>query len=285
MDDAWWTGPLLTASASTLPRGRLLFEPYFYDVISDDAHHFGSRSYILYGLTDDVTVGLIPVFGHNHVKGSGNRFGVGVGDLTLMAQYRLTQLREGSRIPTISAVVQQSLPTGRHDRLGEHSANAIGSGAYTTTLALYSQSYFWMPNGRILRARLNVARSFSSRAKVIDASVYGTRPGFRGHARPGATFDVSGSVEYSATRNVVLAFDLVHSRGQSTRVAGFDRSGAGDPVPVAFGSGSYRGFALAPAVEYNFSPTFGVIAGARIVPASRNRTGTFTPAVAINMIL
>ena len=34
MDDAWWTGPLLAASASSLPRGHFLVEPYLYDIIS-----------------------------------------------------------------------------------------------------------------------------------------------------------------------------------------------------------------------------------------------------------
>ena len=30
-DDAWWTGPLLAASAATLPQGHFLVEPYLYD--------------------------------------------------------------------------------------------------------------------------------------------------------------------------------------------------------------------------------------------------------------
>ena len=34
MADAWWTGPLLAASASTLPQGHFLVEPYIYDVIT-----------------------------------------------------------------------------------------------------------------------------------------------------------------------------------------------------------------------------------------------------------
>ena len=35
LDDAWWTGPILAASASTLPQGHALIEPYLYDVISN----------------------------------------------------------------------------------------------------------------------------------------------------------------------------------------------------------------------------------------------------------
>ncbi len=85
----------------------------------------------------------------------------------------------------MSFVVQQTLPTGKYDRLGEHVNDGNGSGAYTTTLALYSQYYAWMPNGRILRSRLNVSYALSSDADIEDVSVYGTNAGFRGTASPG----------------------------------------------------------------------------------------------------
>jgi hypothetical protein len=71
-------------------------------------------------------------------------------------------------------VVQQTLPTGKYDRLGEDLNDGLGAGAYTTTLALFSQYYFWMPNGRILRSRLNVSYAFSDESDVEDVSVYGT---------------------------------------------------------------------------------------------------------------
>jgi hypothetical protein len=64
-------------SAATLPRGHFLVEPYFYDVIvqgrfdSDgvrrsvvDSSGFGSLTYLLYGLANRVTTGLIAVAGY-----------------------------------------------------------------------------------------------------------------------------------------------------------------------------------------------------------------------------
>src|SRR3954464_12456752 len=77
-DDAWWTGPLLAPGAGTLPQGHFLIEPYFYDAISvghydrdgnrtsvPRSHTLGSQSYLLYGLTDSFTVGLMPKFGYH----------------------------------------------------------------------------------------------------------------------------------------------------------------------------------------------------------------------------
>ena len=62
-DDAWWTGPMLANSAATLPRGHFLIEPYLYDATSSHADGWGSLTYMLYGLTDRLTIGLVPVLG------------------------------------------------------------------------------------------------------------------------------------------------------------------------------------------------------------------------------
>src|SRR5260370_39606447 len=101
-----------------------------------------------------------------------------MGDRILQTQYRLTKFRVGSWIPTTSVAVQETLPTGKHDRLGDRPSDGLGSGAYTTTLALYSQTYFWMPNGRILRMRFNVLEGVSNNGKVEDVSGYGTGASF-----------------------------------------------------------------------------------------------------------
>ena len=43
------------------------------------------------------------------------------------------------------------MPVGRYDRL-TRASDATGAGACTTSLNLYLQDYFCMPNARILRA-------------------------------------------------------------------------------------------------------------------------------------
>ena len=69
---------MLAASGATLPQGHALMEPYLFDVITNahfDAdgnrhaaateHDLGSLTYMLYGLTDRVTIGMIPRFFYN----------------------------------------------------------------------------------------------------------------------------------------------------------------------------------------------------------------------------
>jgi hypothetical protein len=282
-DDAWWTGPIIANSAVTLPQGHYLIEPYLFDVISDDAESFGSLTFMLYGATDDLTVGLVPVFGYN--KGDGMRsVGPRAADSSVLVQYRLRQYKEGSWLPAMSLQLQHTAPTGRYDQLDSGSADGFGGGAHSTLLQLNTQTYFWTGNGRILRMRLNLGATRSREVALRDRSVYGTPEGFSGHARPGDSWNVNAAWEYSVTRNWVLAMDLAYRHSNTTRVSGVVNDSSGStPTTMAFESGTSEAWFLAPAVEYNFSPTFGIIFGARLI-RGRNTSDSVTPVVAFNYV-
>ncbi|HKS69417.1 MAG TPA: transporter [Ktedonobacterales bacterium] len=283
LDDAWWTGPMLANSAETLPRGHVLVEPYVYDVTSKGSDAFGSRAYVLYGLTDRLTVGLIPIIGYNRVSNGPNSSGVGLGDQILQAQYRLTRFHEGGWLPTLAVQLQETVPTGRYDHLARAS-DGMGGGAWATSLGLNAQSYYWMPNGRLLRVRLNLTRTFSGDADVGGASVYGTAPGFRGTARPGDAFYIGTSFEYSLTRRWVLALDLFRSHNAATRVDGSMDPVDALPVPVHLRAGASDAHGYAPAVEYSWTPNLGVLLGVRVITGGHNTSRSVTPAIAINYV-
>lgn len=287
LGDAWWTGPLLANSPATLPQGHILVEPYVYDVISTHTNGYGSRAYALYGLVDKLTVGFIPIVGYNVVSNGPSSSGIAFGDFTPLAQFRLTQFHEGSWIPTTGLMLQETIPTGKYDRLGTRPSDGVGSGAYTTTVALNSQTYFWMPNGRILRMRFDVSDAFSGQANLHDVSVYGTKTGFRGHANPGSALVLDAAWEYSLTRKWVLALDAVFHQSGNTSVTGSDIPDPGrtqiSPA-IRLDSGSSAGFGFAPAVEYNFTSKVGVIFGTRWIAHGRNTSATIAPALAINIV-
>ncbi|WP_199097001.1 transporter [Dyella sp. ASV21] len=285
-DDAWWTGPMLANSAETLPPGHFLLEPYLYDVQSKGVDSLGSRTYLNYGLANRLTVGIIPVFGYNRVSGAPDSSGVQMGDWTVQAQYRLTQFHEGSWLPTIALQIQETLPTGKYDQLGNRPANGLGSGAYGTTIGINSQTYLWLPNGRILRVRFNISATFSSRTDVQGVSVYGTDADFRGRARPGDNLFADAAVEYSLSKRWVLALDLTYSHNGSTRVSGEEYLGNSDPFPptTRLGSGTSAAFGVAPAVEYNWSSTIGLLFGVRVIPSGQRTASSITPAFALNVV-
>lgn len=275
--EAWWTGPISASSAETLPRGHVLFEPYLFDVRSAGSDYIGSLTYVLYGVTDRLTLGVIPTFGSARVRGSARGRRIGVGDLTLSAQYRLNRAAPGALVPTVSLVVQRTLPLGRFDRLDGDPELGIGAGARSTLVGVYAQRVDRLGNGRPLRTRLNVTYSFAPRVGVDGESVYGTADGFRGSARPGATALVDLSVEYSVTRNWVLATDLVYRTTGETSMHG-EGSGPDSILPAA------RAISIAPAVEYSWSASRGVLVGVRLAPKGQNAAASVTPVIAFNAV-
>lgn len=290
--DAWWTGPMLANTPETAPHGHYLLEPYIYDVSTQGkfgangarhsashANNFGNLTYIVYGLTDTWGVGVIPTGGYNELSGSSGR---GFGDLTLQAQHRFVHFTPCKHVPSVSLAVQQTLPTAKYDQLGQKPANGFGAGAWTTNLGLYSQYYFWMPNRRILRMRVNLSEALSSVAPLKDASVYGTGNGFRGEAKPGNVFLGDLAWEYSLTRRWVAALDATYRHANDTRVNGYYLQTPQQTVRT--GSGSSEAVGFAPAVEYNFNSRVGVLLGSRVIVNGRNTSETITPAVAINYV-
>lgn len=295
LEDAWWTGPILAASASTLPQGHFLIEPYLYDAVSygryndqgdeqgtPDTHFLGSQTYMLYGLADRVSVGLIPRFGFRDVPTGRDSSGIRIGDLTLQGQYRLTQY--DGKLPTTSIVMQVTLPTGKYDQLGDHTSDAMGSGAYSVTLGWFSQYFFWMPNGRILRARLNLQGTFFDDADVDGVSVYGTPEGFSGHASPGDSFLAIVAAEYSITRNWVAALDVQYQHDSKTSVAGSVASTLGASATIRNTFPATDALSVAPAIEYNFNGNVGIIAGAIWTVAGHNTSASVIPVVAVNIV-
>jgi hypothetical protein len=300
LEDAWWTGPMLANTAAIAAPGHFLIEPYVFDVIgvgrydgagvrraAPRADGFGTLTYVVYGVADRFSVGMIPSAGFNTVRDGPSSAGPGLTDTSLLAQVGLTRFHEGSWMPATAFNVQETFPTGRYDRLGNRPSDGFGSGAYTTTLSLYSQEYLWLPNGRILRMRLDVSQAFSSGVHVEDASVYGTAAGFRGSARPGSSLVVDAAWEYSLTRSWVLASDVFYRHGGNTHVTGItppDASGMHNAPRIQLDSGTTDAFGLAPAIEYNWRSDLGVLLGIRIIAAGRNTAATITPALAINYV-
>jgi hypothetical protein len=292
LDDAWWTGPLLANTAATASRGHRLIETYVYDLravgrfdrdgarqSAAAASHYGTQTYLVFGVADGLAIGFIPAFGYDTAHAAPSSSGIGVGDSTAMAQIRITDFDAERSIPAIAFNVQQTFPTGRYDRLGDRANDGQGGGAAVTTLSLYSQMYTWMPNGRILRLRFDASRSLSSTARVRDASVYGTAEGFRGRAEPGGATALDASLEYSLTRSWVLATDFFVRWSGDTRVVGTLADGG--PLTVRH-SGPSTQVGLAPAMEYSWTPNLGVIGGVRWVAGGKNTTATLAPVVAIN---
>ena len=275
MKEARWTGPLLASTPETLPQGHFYTEPYFFDVMSGGDHHPGSSGYYQYGLADNFTVGFQPNFATDT-----NRLdrGAAIGDFKILSQLRLTHFTPEHRVPSIAVVLQEVIPTGKYDRLGPDQ-EGHGSGSFATEVGVNVQHIFLLKNERLLRARFNFLQRFWHGSDVKDRSVYGTVDGFRGHAKPGNITTIIGAVEYSVTREWVLAFDVTRESTSKGKLRGaYDKGGP--LVRQTFASSHYVSFA--PAVEYNWSDRGGAIFGVWVIPKGHNTRTSVTPAIAIS---
>lgn len=296
LGDALFTGPLNASNATSLPAGHWDIEPYVIDSIrhaqfddnwnssnTPNSHAFRSVTLLEYGLSDRLLVALLPSFGYNVAEHGPDSHGVQLGDTTLRFQYMLTQFHEGSWVPTTALSYAQGLPTGKYDGLSGHPADGLGSGLLTSTFGLFSQDYFWLPNGRILRARLNFTYTMADAdASVNGVSVYGTGRGFNGRVDTGNTFSTDLAFEYSLSKHWAPAVDIVYSRSNGSTIRGTQVS-SGLVTAVAAESGSSESISVAPAIEYNWNSHYGVIVGASAVVAGRNTAETVTPQAALNI--
>src|SRR5579863_9136611 len=105
-----------------------------YDQVADRSQSLRSYSYLLYGVSDRFTLGMIPIFGFNQADGSHSSFGIS--DLTFQAQYAVTDFNSDTGMPIIALVLRQSMTVGRYDRLSE-ATQAFGAGADATSLGLF----------------------------------------------------------------------------------------------------------------------------------------------------
>src|SRR6185369_7014250 len=204
MKAARWTGPLLASNAETLPHGHFYTEPYFFDGIAGGDHHPGTSGFYQYGLLDNWTVGVQPFFSVGTQRYNRD---ISIGDFKLLSQVRLSHFTPEHRVPSIALVTNLVLPTGRDDHLGALK-QGHGSGSFAPEIGINAQQYFLLGNGRLLRARINVLKQFPLRHDVSGRSVFGTGPKFRGNARPGSKTTLIGGVEYSLTKEWVLAVDV-----------------------------------------------------------------------------
>lgn len=287
---ARFTGPLVSA-APPLPQGVLTVEPYLVDTqVVGYYDHRNNRHDIdgkpdgwnlvvpmQYGVTGRLTLGVMPSAGFATTVAADRH--LEIGDTDVSASYLLAR-STAPHAASLAVALHQNLTTGTHDRLDRHGlAEATGSGAPSTRLALYGQAYF-LPE-RTLRGRFNVSwRVPGSRAPIEGASAYGTAPGFSGHADLRSAMQVSLALEYSLGPNWTLAGELLHERDRGVVVRGTH----GDRGRFTRDGTAWWRHSFAPAVEYHWTDNVGLIAGAVVSFDGRDCAAIFSPQVALNMV-
>jgi hypothetical protein len=280
MFNPWYTGPILAGSASMLSPGNINIQTYLF---SQDNHavyntqrnstkvphvwEISPNVSIQAGLTPWMDIAASPIFTSNN---RGSHWYTGFGDLPIQLGFKVTN--EGRYMPKMKVAISETFPTGKYQHLHatKQGTDAIGGGSYVTGLSYrLSKIFFWW-TAHPVASRVVLTYNIPATVHVQGLNSYGGGEGTNGKVRPGHSFNTDVGLELSLNERWVFATDIVY---QTTNRTTFRGSTGIDPLtglPHSIGAGSSDYLQIAPALEYNWNNSLGVIAGAWFTVYGRN---------------
>lgn len=280
MFSPWYTGPLITPGAGMMPVGSGNSQPYLF-VIDNYASYNTERKSIplpsnlvqLKG-TANLQTGVTDTFDFNvNFSGQGNwqygHSGGGFGDMSIVGGFSI--YKQTIYVPDAKLTITQTFPTGEYKNLSSNgfNLNGVGAGAYSTQFGLgFSKIIFWTTK-HPMNIRCFFGYQLSTVVDVRGFNTYGGGFGCKGRVRPGNLFSADFGYELSLTQRWVGAIDVVYTATNSTKFHG-NPGVLKNGTPSGVGTGYSDNLSLAPALEYNFNPNIGIIAGAWFSVYGRN---------------
>jgi hypothetical protein len=300
MSDAWWTGPLQTPNAGTIPKNHWYVETYFvaeqdngvygnngtkYGANSKQAHTLGMPGYdnnfqeetlMTYGVTNKFNLQILTDFGGvQGGTGVASTSGISADLLRIRLPYKLHSYKQGKPWPTFSIVPEVNIPV-----------IASSHAVYEPGFGLWAIRPFWLPNGRILRPRISQDFFFPAYSRTVSNPSIGQgynestsctlTSGPTCSFKRGYSAKTQFGVEYSLTKHWVPAFDFVlgYYGGQNKFGGAAERGITGvNAAGVVTSTGvlnSPRSYAVDPALEYNFTENTGIIFGVEVTVGGTN---------------
>ncbi len=286
----WFTGSLLSSSGKTVPRGHSVLE--IYDFTIHKGHSFNSQGhkvpsintksqqqdlFFAYALADKVDINLNLIYTRNEVEKMIDKH---IGDTSIAVGFQVLEQKPDALMPDLRISLQEIFPTGRFASLNpiNKGADATGSGSYQHVLNFNFQQLTQFSELHYLRSRLNVSFLYAHPRLLNGVSAAGGDPDTKGLLIPGYLIALDLSGEYTLTKHWVAAMDLFYTKHQSSSFKGY----AGiDPTGqlATIGQSSANELSIAPAIEYNFSAKYGLIAGTWFAVEGKN-VGAFSSVVA-----
>ncbi len=286
---AWFTGPLLTPSGHVVPLGHQNYEPYIYwtqttgEYNSNWAPHsrptFNNvffQTLLQFGVLPKTEFDIFPQFTYNETRGE-HRWRVS--DLPILLNFQLLYDHVDNWAPGIKIKIGANIPLGKYDNLKEnlYTTDAGGVGSWFPSFGVVFARMFHISGIHYLPCRLFLNYSIGTPVNVRGKSVYGGVKQTRGTVYPGNVFLVLASLEYSLSQNWALALDIEYQHTNKNRFSGRTPPGTKPVFP------SRERFALAPAIEYNWNPNLGIIAGPWFTVAGRNSRDFISYVIAFNV--
>lgn len=283
------TGPLLTPSANTIPKGHFNIESYVFfnnnvayynnhwhvQKFGNPPHNINIPISIQFGLAKRVDFTIVPQFFFNYENPYKDHWRFG--DLTAGMAFQLLFEDNTKGIPALKFSFTQWFPTGQYDHLdlAELGTDASGGGSFVSQFALVT-SYLWHITGaHYLAFRWQVSYLFYTQARVHGTNAYGGDPSTKGWVNPGNNARTFVGFEFTVTKHWALALDIAAHYTLPTRFKGTTI------LPVGNNHHSYQ-LSLAPAIEYNKDEHLGIIGGIWFTLQGKSAFDFFNGVLAVN---
>ncbi len=279
-ENPWFIGPLLTFSSEVIEFGYIDIEPYLrFNAQTDqyDRHWHAKKIPTFYTLSPLVLVEVgfakrlsyqvIPRASYNWTKRASSFV---FNDFILILNFQLYK-GDMDKAPNVKLYIQELFPTGRYQHLkaSKLGTDSGGGGCFVTQAGFIIGEMHHIRCDSYFSWRLNPFYNFHASRHVSGVNTYGGAPNTRGTIRLGASWGLFFGCEYSLTKNWVLAMDAYGYYQDSVHFFGKQGTNS-DGTVASVGMPSSAQFSLAPAIEYNWSESFGMIAGPWFTIAGRN---------------
>jgi hypothetical protein len=280
MFNPWYTGPLVTPSASLVAPGHGVVQPYL--IVTDNYQFFNQKresitipnqlmqltalSVFQFGVTNSVDMLITPSGGGQWQAGE---HGGGFGDLPVTIGFLIN--RQTLYTPQIKFTIQEKFPTGKYQHLNRKNLglSGFGGGAFQTQFGLSFGKIVNWTSQHPINTRLFLGYNIATLVDVEGLNAYGGGRYTSGIVQPGNIFTVDGAVEISITQRWVAALDIVYVAKNSTKFHGFPGYTATGALATV-GNPSNDNLSLAPAIEYNWNGSFGLVTGVQFSVYGRN---------------
>lgn len=263
-----------------------------------------------YGLAKDfdVEIDLVYIKNQNEGQSSSN-----IGDTLMIVGYQVLTQGDSNKRSNIRLAVREIFPTGHYNNLSPnlYTTDGTGTGSYQTSLEMIIQHLLPLNNNHFLNLSGSVILTATSTVHLQGLSIYGGSPETNGYMSPGNQISIDLSAEYSITQNWVAVMETYLYSQQASSFKGIiandlpsylNKTAASRNVihtkhsksisfnrimpsqyniggPQGIGSANVTQLTIAPALEYNFSETIGIIGGTWFTLKGAN-----TPAFITSMI-
>jgi hypothetical protein len=208
---------------------------------------------IVIGLTPFMDTFVIPQLTYQRTQGAHS---TQVADLPFGFGFQLLKEDPSSWTPSMKLSLQGSFPCAKYDHLHPNKlgTDGAGFGSWLPRICLIVGKIFSLSNNHFLSARFDMAYFIPNNVSIKGLSVYGGTPRTHGVIHLGSQFIGDLSFEYDLTRNWACALDIRYNHIGQAQFSGTS------PL-VRPGAPSQDVISLAPALEYNWNSSIGLIGG------------------------